>query len=884
MKKDYIFPFFWQHGEEEETLRDYMRVIKESNVDAVCVESRPHPDFCGEKWWHDMDIILDEAKKRQMKVWILDDSHFPTGFANGAMEKKPIGLHRQSVYCYRRDAAAGDRVCFDAAEEPELPLSGFEQMMQQFGAYQKPERLYYDEVILDARAVRIKEDGAPGEVLELSLSADGKKVEFTPEEGNWRVYVTYLTRNAGGHRQYINMLDRESCRILIDEVYEKHFEHYGVDFGSTIMGFFSDEPELGNGGMYPADNILGTDQDLPWSRELEQRLSESLGEQYAEKLYLLWENGANPHETAKVRYAYMDAVTKLVRECFSEQIGSWCREHGVLYIGHLIEDNNQHARTGSSLGHYFRGLAGQDMAGIDNIGNQVLPQGEDLQVVTFLSSRDGEFYHFVLGKLGVSSGAIDPKKHGRTMCEIFGNYGWEEGVRLEKYLADHFMVRGVNRFVPHAFSPKEYPDPDCPPHFYAGGHNPQYRHFGWLMRYMNRVCTLLDGGKTSTRVAILYHAEAEWTGKCMLMQKPARVLAEMQIDYHFLPADVFCEPEKYHANLDNGLKVNGYEYRVLLIPYAQYIGKSFAQALEKLPEDQCGVIFVGGYPEGYYDSDDTLSERIATLPMVEQKDLKETLGKMGVFSLADAAICPADKDIRILHYLGAEDVFYIVNEGKDAYEGELLLSDDRKRYEYDPWRDCCYPAEMVEKEGILKMPLSLSSGETCFLMAGTAKEEMLKEKCRTLRDGEPGIELLDFTGEWTRSIAAAAKYPDFTGHTTKKEFRNVGEELPDFSGVIRYENSVKLDEVSRNVYLEIDDAWEGVEVFVNGASQGILVQKPFLYSLGTALHEGTNEIRIEVATTLERERCQDPVPGQPPKKFEDCKPTGIVGEVKLYRR
>ena len=24
----------------------------------------------------------------------------------------------------------------------------------------------------------------------------------------------------------------------------------------------------------------------------------------------------------------------------------------------------------------------------------------------------------------------------------FGNYGWQEGVRLEKYLADHFLVRG----------------------------------------------------------------------------------------------------------------------------------------------------------------------------------------------------------------------------------------------------------------------------------------------------------------------------------------------------------------------------------------------------------------------------------------------------------
>ena len=58
---NYIFPFFWQHGEAEEVLREYMKVIRESNIRAVCVESRPHPDFLGEKWWKDMDVILDEA-------------------------------------------------------------------------------------------------------------------------------------------------------------------------------------------------------------------------------------------------------------------------------------------------------------------------------------------------------------------------------------------------------------------------------------------------------------------------------------------------------------------------------------------------------------------------------------------------------------------------------------------------------------------------------------------------------------------------------------------------------------------------------------------------------------------------------------------------------
>ena len=93
--------FFWQHREEEAVLREYMKVIDESNIKAVCVESRPHPDFCGPKWWADMDVILDEARKRGMKVWILDDSHFPTGYANGAMEEQPdepLQTERQLPY------------------------------------------------------------------------------------------------------------------------------------------------------------------------------------------------------------------------------------------------------------------------------------------------------------------------------------------------------------------------------------------------------------------------------------------------------------------------------------------------------------------------------------------------------------------------------------------------------------------------------------------------------------------------------------------------------------------------------------------------------------------------------------------------------------------
>ena len=92
---NYILPFFWQHGETEDVLREYMGVIHGCGIGAVCVEARPHPDFAGPGWWHDMDIILDEARKRNMKVWILDDAHFPTGYANGKMLEKDDSLCKQ---------------------------------------------------------------------------------------------------------------------------------------------------------------------------------------------------------------------------------------------------------------------------------------------------------------------------------------------------------------------------------------------------------------------------------------------------------------------------------------------------------------------------------------------------------------------------------------------------------------------------------------------------------------------------------------------------------------------------------------------------------------------------------------------------------------------
>ena len=66
--------------------------------------------------------------------------------------------------------------------------------------------------------------------------------------------------------------------------------------------------------------------------------------------------------------------------------------------------------------------------------------------------------------------------------------------------------------------------------------------------------------------------------------------------------------------------------------------------------------------------------------------------------------------------------------------------------------------------------------------------------------------------------------------------------------------------------------YEDVEVFVNGQSLGIQVLPPFWYDISGALKDGRNTLRIEVATTLERERKTNK------KKWQ---PTGLTGAVSL---
>lgn len=751
--ENHVMPFFWQHGEDEALLRQYVHVIHDANCGAFCVESRPHPDFCGPRWWHDMDAILDEAQKLGMKVWILDDSHFPTGYANGAVKTAPQELCRQSIVAYK-----GKRF------SPKFRPNNAERFI-----IKRNERTYTDDKILSV-------------------------------SHGWTVG---LTRKLGFHPEYINMLDARSVRLLIDAVYEKHWEHYHDLFGTVIAGFFSDEPELGNYHIFEWNLKLGRkDLDLPFSDEVAAALERSLGQNWEDQMYLLWENRADPIKTKKVRLAYMDAVTNTLKQTFSFQIGDWCRAHGVAYMGHMIEDNGCHARTGSGLGHYFRGLAGQDYAGIDDIGGQVYPQGEDDHKGSLPTMpRNSDFYHFMLGRLASSAAAIEPLKNGRAMCEIFGNYGWQEGVYLEKYLADHFMVRGINNFVPHAFSPKAFPDPDCPPHFYAQGHNPQYRHFAALIAYINRVCTLLSCGERMASAALVYHAEAEWQGDNFVPnEQMARKLEQAQISFDIVPRDYFEHSEDFaKRNYEAVIDCKATEVPASLKPEA-------------------------------------------------------------VFS-------PASIHLRVCHIHAQHEIYYFVNEAAETWRGSIKVDESGAYYAYNAWENRVETIDLSRVE--------LEPRKSLIVIFDDAAPAIPYSPLQAA----DGVEL-PIAG-WKRAVCEGASYPHWQDEKEICLPDNLAQEKPDFSGFVCYRASFDAEQIGHYL-LVLENAAEGVEVFVNDTSIGIQIVPPFSFDLSNTIRMGHNELRIEVATTLERE-CYSLKKGKeklflPRPKSE----SGITGPCKLY--
>ena len=840
--ENHILPFFWQHGEDDETLLRELHKIYESGIRSVCIESRPDEDFGKEPWFDDMKLIIAECRRLGMEFWLLDDKHFPTGFAAGLLNEKYPHLGKHGITERHMD------LCGPAKDAAVI----IENWMGK-----------EDRLIGVVACERIPGDGQrmTGRAVDLTDRVQDGLVFWDVPEGYWRIFTIFDTPVKDS---YIDMLREDSVAVLIEAVYEPHYRELGEYFGNTFRGFFSDEPFIMRQASLPIGDGSHTEGVFPWNDNVKRELEARLGEDWLTKLPALWFPSLKAAET---RIAYMDTVTLLYRKCFSYQLGDWCRAHGVEYIGHIVEDDNQHSALRNSAGHYFRSLDGQDMAGVDVVLCQVVPGMMNNTNVCPCSYdiADHEFFHFGLAKLGSSHAHIQPEKKGRAMCEIYGAYGWAEGLPMMKWLTDHMLVRGINTFVPHAFSPKA-PDGDCPPHFYNGGHNPEFRGFRRVMDYMSRVTTLLNDGQHHAVCALLYHAEAEWSGgRYMKFEKPAKLLTEAQLDFDVIPGDYL-----FHAGGKDGkLHLNEEDYAALVVPYSEILPQSMIAELARLHREGVRVLFLDGLPEKTAEGGVPALDGFETIRLTE---LTEVLAPD-----ADLRAKGEHTDtLRYYHYSrGGTDVYFLTNEGiHETVTAELTFGafGGGSYAVYDPMENRASRKE--SDSGAVS--LYLEPYQSVMFFFGELPEDVPAEEIAEF--GEPA-EL----GGWKLSKAEPEAYDPgeaypAEGFGEEKPVETLGNLIREdlrFAGFARYETEITV-EAAGDYLLDLGRVGETANVWLNGYYVGERILPPYRFFLN--LEKGTNKLTV-VTTSHLAYRYRDWLSG-----FLMMEPVGLLGPVKVWRK
>lgn len=851
-ESNHIFPFCWMDGTNYELIPKQLEEIKASGAKGFCIESRTHDDFGGETWWRDIKRVLEEATRLDLKVMLLDDKHFPTGYANNIIVTENLVSEKKRTLVKR---------CIDVAG----PMKGATMYM-----LRKPPK-NCDSEVFGVWAYKRK-DGVfreefEGEGIDLSAYYKDGIINWDIPAGCYRIFVVYLTYGGSFRSQenYVNVLRPSSGELQIKAVYQPFYDHFKEYFGNTFIGFFTDEPLFGNGtfgevqynpGFF--DYKIGTtNMAIPWDDEVRVRMEKKLGYDPIPYICGLWFKNVNSPE---LRHAYMDTVTELYSENFSQAIGKWCHEHGVIYTGHVIEDNNASTGLGHSIGHYFRSMKGQDISGVDVIFQQVMPGFGHYDNIYLGATElsDSEFFHYVEPFLGSSCAHLYPEMKNRALCEVFGGYGWSTGSQTMKWIMDFMMVRGINVFVPHAFAPN-FENDDAPPHFGSFGQDPQFDGFSALLNYTNKVCHVLQGNHVAN-AAVLYQAEAEWMdlNDFMKTQAVCYPLYDNHICYEIVSSDMILDDNT--GVRENKLQINYSLFDVLFIPYAKYLPEKLLARLKVLSDSGVDVLFIDKLPCNCEYEFNTIS----------LQDIAPYMISNGYY---DIIVPQGDPLLRFYHVTEDRyDRYMFFNESiEKTADTNVVLPNSGYYYRVD------FHSGSVSKEYTEngQVQLSIEPFRSELILFGENDTEL--EKYINENGNLKISESKELKLQYRISIAEPNENREFVFLRNTDELVNFSsfDQLPDFSGYFKYESEFDIEGEIPS-YLDLGVVGQNCSVKINGIDLGMRICPPYRYRVRDVLKKGRNNIEIVVANTNASRKKIDKF-----SYYNQICSSGLVGPVKL---
>ena len=382
----------WEGPMDKQTIRKDLDSIKSKGFRSVIFEAGyklPY-EYLSDEWFKGIHTGVREAKKRGLKVWLIDEGKYPSGFAGGKFSKERPDLRMQAlVVCDTVHVKRADVI---------------------------KDRTVTDGVI---SAVAVSRSGALNRMVEV---VDGK-ISFNAGLDEWyillvrpefRTAVTRAVNNPTGGKDATNSLcdypNPDAVRQFIDWTHEQYKKYLGDDLGATVLGFRGDEPDYAH---------------TPWTPAIVDEFKRLKGYDPSPYLASFFTRSLTTREQ-RVKADYWDVWSRLFATNFFQQQAEWCEANGLAHITHLNNEHNMPVCVRAE-GNFFRNLNRVQVPGVDAIWNQIWP---------------GTVNDFP--KLASSVSHVYGKS--RAFSESFAAYHISPTIPQAKYVVDHQIVRGINFF------------------------------------------------------------------------------------------------------------------------------------------------------------------------------------------------------------------------------------------------------------------------------------------------------------------------------------------------------------------------------------------------------------------------------------------------------
>ena len=612
---------------EEVIVRD-LDQVHQRGFRAVTIEAGYDMDnapYLTEGWFKMVKFAVEQAKARGMRVWIIDEGKYPSGFAGGMFSQERPDLRMQGLGVAETiNCTAGEKIASDLPDQTVGVLA-------------------------------INRDNGQHQTLDIRSG----RIEWTvPEAGSWQLFVVdhnfrtpvtravndstraKTTKNSMG-----DLIKSAAVQQFITWTHEQYKKHLGPELGTTVLGFRGDEPDFAY---------------APWTDGILDLFKQKKGYDITPYLPYCASLGRRAPQIEltdrqrRARADYWDVWSELFGKHFFGLQAKWCAANGVEYMTHL---NNEHAmqRLVFSSGDFFRDLREAQIPGVDSIWNQVWP-GKNADFVRLPAS-----VAHVYGK-------------PRVLSESYAAYN-EAPVTVEtaQWGAHYQIVRGINLFEFMFHPASSRPQPKIRQQYYYMA-DPA---FPAMMTAVRRACYAMSHGRSAAKIAVYFPSLSFWYGDYVpdkAMWALAQRLLEDQRDFDFVDDEALAQT----MTLADGRFTNlsGQSYRAVILPSVSAISKAALDRLQTFSRAGGAVIIMGDEPSLLVGKSFMAAQAPGDLSWTIRESAIELTDKVkAALPAPDVVLEPACADIKVMHKQWRDaDVYFLFNEIKGPLTRKVTLA------------------------------------------------------------------------------------------------------------------------------------------------------------------------------------------------------------------